>query len=225
MNKPANPVHAIRDRIRKAEARFGRLPDSVQLLAVSKKKSVANIIAVAESGQRAFGENYVQEAIPKIIALREHGFDWHFIGAVQSNKTAEIARHFSWVHTLDRLKIAKRLSAQRPADLPPLNVCIEIKLSNEPSKAGIAISEVREFIAAVAVLPNLSLRGLMSLPAPDADFDRQRAAFRKLAEVFHETAVAGMDTLSMGTTADFEAAIAEGATIVRIGTGIFGARD
>jgi pyridoxal phosphate enzyme (YggS family) len=221
----ANPVREINDRIRRAETRFGRIPNSVRLLAVSKTRPVEDIVSVAEDGQRAFGENYVQEAGPKIIALGEYGLEWHFIGAVQSNKTREIAENFSWVHTLDRLKVARRLNAQRPGDLPRLNVCIEVNISREESKAGISVAELPDFVAAVTAMPNLRLRGLMTLPAPTTRFELQRAAFRRLAESFYRTRREGMDTLSMGTTADFEAAIAEGATIVRIGTGIFGPRD
>lgn len=225
MNELPNPVLAVCNRIRQAEARFGRPANSVRLLAVSKKKPATDIIAAIVGGQRAFGENYIQEALPKITALREYVVEWHFLGAIQANKTSVIAENFAWVHTLDRFKIAQRLSNQRPDDLPPLNVCIEVNVSGEKSKAGISLAEVPDFVTAVAALPNLRLRGLMTLPAPEIDFERQRASFRLLADLLRHVHRAGMDTLSMGTTRDFEAAIAEGATIVRIGTAIFGARD
>ena len=182
---------------------------------------------LAACGQRAFGENYVPEAFDKQQALRDLALEWHFIGPIQSNKTRPIAENFSWVHSLDRLKIAERLSAQRPADLPPLHVCIELNVSGEASKGGVSLAELPALAAALSALPRLQLRGLMAIPAPVADESAQRAAFRQVRQAFDALVARGhaLDTLSMGMSADLEAAILEGATIVRVGTALFGERN
>lgn len=226
VNVAAN-LDAIRQAVTAAAERHGRDPAQVRVLAVAKTKPPAAIAAALDAGQREFGENYLQEALAKIAAIERPEIIWHFIGAIQSNKTCAIAEHFAWVHTLAREKIARRLNVQRPADLPPLNVCIEVNISGEPQKAGVAPAELGDLAAAVAELPRLKLRGLMTLPAPEKDFAAQRESFRRLADEYARLRAAGyeLDTLSMGMSGDFEAAIAEGATIVRIGTGIFGARE
>lgn len=197
------------------------------MLAVSKAFPIEAIRACADLGQRAFGENYLQEALAKIEATADRGFEWHFIGPIQSNKTRPIAEQFSWVHTIDRLKIALRLSEQRPWELPPLNVCLEVNVSGEASKHGVAVAQVAELATAVAALPRLNLRGLMAIPAPASELEAQRKPFRMLREIKESLAGRGLrlDTLSMGMSADMEAAIAEGASIVRVGTAIFGRRD
>jgi pyridoxal phosphate enzyme (YggS family) len=215
---------AVLARIRAAEKAHGRLPGSVGLLAASKQQAPDTIREAATAGQRVFGENYVQEALPKMAALRDLGLNWHFIGRIQRNKTRDIAAHFDWVHTLDRLDIALRLSAQRPADLAPLQVLIEVNVSGEASKGGVVPDAVPVLAAALRELPGLRLRGLMCLPAPEHDFARQRAAFARIRGLLAELDDPALDTLSMGTSSDLEAAIAEGATIVRIGTAIFGPR-
>jgi pyridoxal phosphate enzyme (YggS family) len=185
---------------------------------------VAAMRAVAEEGQCAFGENYLQEALPKMAALADLDLSWHFIGRLQSNKTRDVATRFDWVHSLDRLKLAERLSAQRPLDRPPLQCLIEVNVSGEASKAGVSPDELPELVGAVHALPHLRLRGFMTLPAPTADPMAQRAAFAHLRELLAPYAPA-FDTLSMGTSEDYAAAIAEGATIVRIGTALFGPRQ
>ena len=226
MNDIAAALARVRARIAAAERDFGRATGSVRLVAVSKAKPPAAIRAAFAAGQRAFGESYAQEAVAKIDSLPLPGVEWHFVGPLQSNKTRAVATRFSWVHSIDRLKIARRLNEQRPAALPPLSVCIEVNLSGEPSKSGVAPGELPALADAVAALPNLRLRGLMSVPRRSAELLEQRAAFRGLRELFDELRGAGyeMDTLSMGMSADLEAAVAEGATVVRIGTAIFGAR-
>jgi pyridoxal phosphate enzyme (YggS family) len=217
---------AVRDRIAAAEHRFGRLPGSVELLAVSKTKPASVIREAYLLGQKAFGENYLQEALQKMAELAELELEWHFIGPVQSNKTRAIAEHFQWVHSVDRLKVARRLSSQRPEALPPLNVCIEVNVSGEPTKSGLELDALPELAAEVAQLPRLRLRGLMAIPAPCEDFEAQRLPYRRLGNALKALAESGLglDTLSMGMTADMEAAIAEGATLVRIGTAVFGPR-
>lgn len=227
MNDIAASLDAVKERIRAAEGRFGRTPGSVRLLAVSKAQPAAAIAEACRAGQRAFGENYVQEALGKMEAVPETDIEWHFIGPVQSNKTRPIALHFSWVHSLERLKIARRLSEQRPQHLAPLDVCIQINVADEPTKAGVATAEAAALAHDLAELPGLRLRGLMAIPPPAEDFESQRAPFRRLHELLEALNADGLslDTLSMGMTADMEAAIAEGATIVRIGTAIFGPRD
>jgi pyridoxal phosphate enzyme (YggS family) len=222
----AAKLEAVRQAVKQAAERFGRNPADVCVLAVSKQQPPSAIAAAADAGQADFGENYLQEALAKIATLEARKLNWHFIGAIQSNKTRAIAEHFSWVHTVERAKIAQRLDAQRPASLPPLNVCIQVNVSGEASKAGIAPDEADALAAAIAEMPHLRLRGLMTIPAPVDDFAKQRAAFHTLAGLFRRLRGAGheLDTLSMGMSGDFEAAIAEGATTVRIGTAIFGAR-
>lgn len=222
----ATQIKLIRERIQQAEQTFGRDIGSVKLLAVTKTQSVANIKAAAAAGQQAFGENYLQEALIKIKALASEKLEWHFIGHVQANKTKDIATYFDWVHGVDRLKIAARLNEQRPAYLPPLNVCIEVKLSDEANKTGVALSEIGVLAGHIKQLSRLKLRGLMAIPAPSHTLIEQRRPYHVLRQVFQELNGAGfgLDTLSMGMSNDFEAAIAEGSTLVRIGTFIFGER-
>jgi len=220
-------LEAVRARIRAAEAQFGRPPGSVGLLAVGKTRPAGDIRAAFAAGQRDFGESYVNEALAKMAALADLSLVWHFIGPIQSNKTRAIAERFAWVHSVDRLKVASRLSAQRPPGLAPLQVCIEVNVSGEASKAGVAPEGLVSLALEVAGLPGLRLRGLMTVPAPEASFERQRTPFGRLRRHFDDLRARGLalDTLSMGMTADVEAAIAEGATIVRIGTAIFGPRE
>jgi hypothetical protein len=198
----------------------------VALLAVSKTQPAAVIAALAAAGQRQFGENYLQEALEKIEALRQLDLEWHFIGPLQSNKTRGIAENFAWVHSLDRLKLAQRLSEQRPDTLPALNICLQVNISDEASKRGLNAAELADVAHAVAELPRLRLRGLMAIPAPSTDFVAQRGSFTHLRELQATLIATGveLDTLSMGMSDDLEAAIAEGATIVRVGTAIFGPR-
>jgi pyridoxal phosphate enzyme (YggS family) len=227
MSDPAVKVRSVLSRIRQAEQRFQRPPGSVGLLAVSKKHPPAAIAAVAATGQRHFGENFLQEALGKIRALDHLDLDWHFIGPIQSNKTRGIAEHFNWVESVDRLKVAQRLSAQRPEDLPPLNLCLQVNVSGESSKSGARSQELDGLARAVANLPRLRLRGLMAIPANTEDFAAQRRSFAQLRKLQEQLIAAGLDldTLSMGMSSDLEAAIAEGATQVRIGTAIFGPRS
>lgn len=226
MSAIASNLQAVRARIAKAANDAGRPPETVELLAVSKTWPVDCVIAAARAGQRAFGENYVQEGVDKARATVDLDLTWHFIGPLQSNKTRPVAEHFAWVHSIDRLKIAERLSAQRPAGLPPLQVCVQVNVSGEASKSGCAPGEAVALCQAVAALPRLRLRGLMAIPEPADDFAAQRAPLRHLREIGEQVRAAGvaLDTLSMGMSHDLEAAIAEGATIVRIGTAIFGER-
>lgn len=217
-------VAKVRARIREAAQASGRDPQSVQLLAVSKTKPASALREAFACGQRDFGENYLQEALAKQAELADLELTWHFIGPIQSNKTRAIAGHFAWVHAVDRLKIAQRLSEQRPTDLPPLNLCLQVNVSGEASKSGCAPAELAELARAVAELPNLRLRGLMAIPEPTDDPAAQRAAFARLRELKDGLGL-DLDTLSMGMSHDLEAAIAEGATWVRIGTALFGARD
>jgi PLP dependent protein len=220
-------LQSVRARMAKAAAVAGRTPDSVQLLAVSKLQPVSMIRQAAEAGQMDFGENYVQEGCDKVAALADvPGLVWHFIGQLQGNKTREVAEHFHWVHTIDRTRIAERLSAQRPAHLPPLQVLLQVSLADEPGKGGVAPAAVPALAATVAAMPRLQLRGLMCIPPPAADFDLQRRPFRELRELLQSLQATGLDldTLSMGMSDDLEAAVLEGATIVRVGTAIFGKR-
>ncbi|KGE04203.1 hypothetical protein HRUBRA_01232 [Pseudohaliea rubra DSM 19751] len=222
----AGNIAEVSERVRAAAEKVGRDPATVRLLAVSKTHPVEVVRAAAAAGQRDFGENYLQEAIDKIAATADLDLSWHFIGPIQSNKTRAIAGHFHWVHSVDRLKIARRLSEQRPPELPPLKVCLQVNISGEASKAGVEPDELPALAAAVAALPRLELHGLMAIPAPAEDEARQREPLARLAALFaslRET-LPGLDTLSMGMSADLEAAIAEGATLVRIGTAIFGPR-
>lgn len=224
-NLPDN-VRKVRDRIAAAAVLAGRSADSVTLLAVSKGHSAGTIAAAADAGLVEFGENYLQEALPKIEALAGRALTWHFIGRVQANKTAPIAQAFAWVHGVDRLRVAERLSAQRPYYAPPLQVCLQVDVAGEPGKAGCTPAELPALAAAVRQLPRLRLRGLMCLPPAEEDPARQRHWFAILRRCFEElnAAGAGLDTLSMGMSGDLEAAIAEGATLVRIGTALFGPR-
>ena len=217
---------SVRERITRAADACGRDPESVALLAVSKTKPAALIEAAAAAGQLAFGENYAQEAVEKADVLAGLGLEWHFIGPLQSNKTRPLAARMHWVHSIEREKIARRLSEQRPDNLPPLNVCLQVNVSGEASKAGVEPAELFDLAAAVAGLPNLRLRGLMAIPAPAQTEAAQRAPLRQLRELFEQLKGEHphIDTLSMGMSGDLEAAIAEGATIVRVGTDIFGAR-
>ena len=216
-------VHA---RIRRAEHDYGREPGSVALLAVSKRQPVAAIRAALAAGQQAFGENYLQEAEGKRAELQDSAIEWHFIGALQSNKTRAAAEGFDWVHGIDRLKIARRLSEQRPTALAPLQCCIQVNVSGEASKAGVSPAALPELAHAIAELPRIRLRGLMTLPEAVPDFASQRAAFRQLRMLQASLIDEGLalDTLSMGMSNDLEAAIAEGATLVRLGTAVFGPR-
>lgn len=223
MHELAQRLAKVQATIRDYEARHHRVPGSVALLAVSKRQPVSAIEGAHAAGQWAFGENYLQEALTKIEALATLPIEWHFIGPVQGNKTADVAANFSWVHTIDRIRIAERLNNQRPQHLPPLNVLIQVNVSGEDSKHGIKADALPALAAEVANLPRLKLRGLMTLPALNPDFGAQRAAFAILRELAAASPLA-MDTLSMGTSDDFEAAIAEGSTMVRLGTVIFGPR-
>lgn len=218
---------SIRERIEQATTDYGREPGSVVLLAVSKRKPESDIRAAWQAGQTAFGENYLQEALQKQQLLADLDIEWHFIGAIQSNKTRPIAEHFDWVHCIDRARIAERLSHQRPADKPPLNICIQVNLDGEDSKAGIELAEVPGLAAQIKLLNGVRLRGLMTIPAPRDNLDQQRSAFRRMQRAMAELNESGFDcdTLSMGMTGDMEAAIAEGSTMVRIGTAIFGERE
>ncbi|MCE9549609.1 MAG: YggS family pyridoxal phosphate-dependent enzyme [Betaproteobacteria bacterium] len=220
-------LQAVNHAIAQAACMAHRCKESIKLLAVSKGFSAVAVCEAYQAGQRDFGESYVQEALDKIELLRDLPIQWHFIGPVQSNKTRGIATHFAWVHSIDRLKIAERLSAQRPARLPPLNVCIQVNVSGEASKSGVAPSGLLELAKAVASLPQLKLRGLMAIPAPAEGLEAQRVPFAKMRELMHQINMQGLalDTLSMGMSHDFSAAILEGATIVRVGTAIFGERN
>ena len=225
-------VRLVRNRIESAARAAGRNVDSVTLLAVSKGHSANSIRAVAEAGVRDIGESYLQEALEKIEQLRDVGLTWHFIGRLQANKTRVIAAHFDWVHGVERLKIAERLSEQRPFHAPPLNVCLQVNIGGEASKGGVTVAELPALAAAVGALPRLKLRGLMCIPPDEEDPTRQRMWFAAMRRALEELRVpasgnaagAELDTLSMGMSGDFEAAILEGATIVRIGTALFGER-
>jgi len=226
MENIAESLEFLLGRIRLTEQKYGRNPGSVKLLAVSKTRIVNDIRAARACGQLDFGENYVQEAVNKILEINDPRLIWHFIGPVQSNKTRQIASHFHWVHGVDRVKIARRLSDARPQHLPPLNICIQVNISNETSKSGVSPEELPQLAAACRGLPNLRLRGLMALPEPWPGIEQQRIPFRKVRMMLDSITSSEypLDTLSMGTTNDMEAAIAEGATIVRIGTALFGER-
>jgi pyridoxal phosphate enzyme (YggS family) len=225
MSTIADRLTQVRLRIRQAAAAAGRDPNSVRLLAVSKTRPVADLEAALAAGQRAFGESYLQDALPKIAAIGERA-EWHFIGPIQSNKTRQIASHFAWVHSVDRLKIAQRLNEQRPAGLPALNICLQVNISSESTKGGVSTEQIPDLAEAVQQLPHLRLRGLMAIPAPAIDEVQQHRTFAQLHQLLERLNASGfsLDTLSMGMTNDLEAAIAEGATIVRIGTAIFGPR-
>lgn len=220
-------LQAVITRIEDAARQFGRNPDGISLLAVSKTWAASDVREAALAGQQSFGENYVQEGIDKARSLESLGLEWHFIGPLQSNKTRPVAETFDWVHAVDRLKIAERLSEQRPESLPALQVCIQVNVSGEQTKSGVSLDEAAALAHRVAALPRIRLRGLMAIPEPVEDFDAQRIAFRRLREAFEQLNKEGLslDTLSMGMSHDLEAAIAEGATMVRVGTAIFGERN
>jgi len=225
-NKLRERLETVRTRIEKATGDAGRTAESVRLLAVSKTRGADEVAALAELGQRHFGESYLQEALAKIEALGGRGLVWHFIGPLQSNKTRSVAEHFDWVHSVDRIKIARRLNHHRPEQAPPLNVCLQVNVSGESTKSGVTREKLPALAAEVSELPRLRLRGLMTIPAPTADCEAQREPFRALRHMFAELDRQGfsMDTLSMGMSGDLEAAIEEGATIVRVGTALFGPR-
>ena len=224
MSTIAENIAKVGVRIREAAQASQRDCASIGLLAVSKTKPAAAIRQAYAAGVQNFGENYLQEALDKQSELHDLEVTWHFIGPIQSNKTKPIAEHFDWVHSVDRLKIAERLSAQRPAHLPPLNICLQVNVSGEASKSGCSPDQLSALAHAVSQLPNLKLRGLMAIPEPTDDPGEQRAAFARLRELQQQLNLS-LDTLSMGMSHDLEAAIAEGATWVRIGTALFGARD
>ncbi len=224
-------LQAVRQRITDAANSAQRDVHGVELLAVSKTFGADAVIAAAEAGQGAFGENYLQEALEKIAEVKatrpDLQLEWHFIGPIQSNKTRPIAEHFDWVHSVDRLKIAQRLSEQRPDGLPPLNVCLQVNISAEASKSGVLPTETLAVAQAIAALPRLQLRGLMAIPEATGDAEQQRAPFKQMHALLDQLRAQGLklDTLSMGMSGDMAAAIAEGATIVRIGSAIFGTRE
>ena len=226
MTTIASNLQAVRDAITAAAGKAGRAPDSIHLLAVSKTFAPDAIREAYRAGQRRFAESYMQEALEKIAALHDLPLEWHFIGPLQSNKTRAVAENFAWVHSVDRLKVAERLSAQRPAHLPPLQVCLQVNISREASKSGVSPEEAEALAEAVAQLPHLRLRGLMAIPEPNDEVAAQQAAFAQLRKLLERLNRHGLqlDTLSMGMSQDFAAAIAEGATLVRIGSAIFGER-
>ena len=228
MNSIQNRHHALVNRLRSAEVRFRRAPGSVCLVAVSKTQSAEAIRAIAALRQKDFGENQLQEALGKVEILSDLDCTWHFIGSMQTNKCRDIAAHFDWVHSVDRLKIAKRLSNLRPTTTAPLNILLQVNLQGEATKSGIAPGGLTSLASAVRELPNLRLRGLMAIPEPESSFERQRKVFSKLMKLQNElnqTLDLSLDCLSMGMTDDLEAAVAEGATHVRVGTAIFGPRS
>ena len=224
-----NNTTSVQRRLQQAARDAGRNPEDILLLAVSKTRTSAQVRTVLESGLSSFGENYLQEAVEKIAQLSNSAISWHFIGPLQSNKTRQVAEHFDWVHTVDRLKIAKRLSDQRAPDMPALNVCLQINIDNESSKSGLSPEQAIEVANSVALLPNLRLRGLMAIPKPSTEPAEQRQPFARLRALLEEINTRldnsqKLDTLSMGMSGDLEPAIYEGATIVRVGTDIFGPR-
>ena len=227
MTMIADNLQRVRGRIEAACLEAGRHPSAVRLLAVSKTFDAAAVRTAFEAGQRAFGENYIQEGVDKIEALADLDIEWHCIGPIQSNKTRPVAEHFDWVHSVDRLKIAQRLSEQRPADLPPLQVCIQVNVDGGPTKAGVAPAELLELARAVSRLPRLVLRGIMTIPEPAADFAAACAVHRTAKALLDALNSQGLvlDTLSMGMTGDLEAAVHSGSTMVRVGTAIFGGRS
>ena len=226
MTTVADNLQSVRERIAAACASAQRPVQEVTLLAVSKTFGPEAVREAAAAGQTAFGENYIQEAVEKIGLLRELGLEWHCIGPVQSNKTRLVAAHFDWVQTVDRLKIAQRLSEQRPEELPPLQVCIQVNVDGGRTKAGVSADEVLALAREIMLLPRLELRGLMTIPEPALDFASQKAVHDKARNLYDELLEAGLpiDTLSMGMTADLDAAVSAGTTMVRVGTAIFGTR-
>jgi PLP dependent protein len=226
-NTIAHNIKVIRTQIKEIAQKYARQPDSVQLLAVSKTRPIEDVQAAFAENQHHFGENYLQDALSKIENISEQAIEWHFIGPIQSNKTRQIAENFNWVHTIDRLKIAQRLSDQRSPEQKPLNVCIQVNVSGESSKSGVSSEDALTLAKEISQLPHINLRGLMTIPASSNDFEQQRQPFRLLRELKDKIQSQGieLDTLSMGMSNDMEAAIAEGSTMVRIGTAIFGARN
>jgi len=214
----------IKSQIRHAEFATGREKGSVQLLAVSKTKPASDIVTAYQAGQRLFGESYLQEALQKQQALAAFDITWHFIGPIQSNKTKAIATNFSWVHSVDRLKIAKRLSEQRPDYLPALNICLQVNISNEETKAGVTLEQLPVLVNEVMQLPNICLRGVMAIPEPNTEFELQCQPYRSLVQKVESIELTELDCFSFGMSGDLKAAIAEGSTIVRIGTALFGER-
>ena len=227
MTTISDNLQAVHERIAAAALKAGRKPEEVLLLAISKTWSAADVREAVVVGQKAFGENYVQEGIDKVVELSSLKLEWHFIGPLQSNKSRQVAESFDWVHSVDRLKIAQRLSEQRPDALPPLQVCLQVNVSGEDTKSGVRLEDVEALAQQVMRLPRLRLRGLMAIPAPVDDYAQQRQAFHLVREAFQQLKAGGLplDTLSMGMTLDLEAAIAEGSTLVRVGTAIFGERN
>ncbi|MCP3675414.1 MAG: YggS family pyridoxal phosphate-dependent enzyme [Gammaproteobacteria bacterium] len=223
----AYQLQNVFQRISDAVTQYICKPYPVTLLAVSKTHKICKIEEAFNAGQRNFGENYLQEAVGKIIALNDYEICWHYIGPIQSNKTSKIAEHFDWVHSVERLKIARRLSEQRSQDSKPLNICLQVNISAEENKSGVAPDQLRELMTQVQSLERIKLRGLMCIPAKTDDFDQQRLAFREMSQLFHhlQKDFPNLDTLSMGMSGDLEAAIAEGSTMVRVGTDIFGTRN
>lgn len=217
----------VKTAISQAEIKYRRAPGSVRLLAVSKTKSIADIREAIAHGQYEFGESYVQEAVEKIAALADQDLRWHFIGPIQKNKTKHTAEHFDWVHSVERLIIAERLDSQRPMTLPPIQICIQVNIDDEASKSGVSIDQVQSLAEAVQKFSNLTLRGLMAIPQASSDTTQQRQRFARLRQLLEQLNQSGfnLDTLSMGMSGDLEAAIAEGATMVRVGTAIFGKRQ
>ncbi|MCH8181135.1 MAG: YggS family pyridoxal phosphate-dependent enzyme [Proteobacteria bacterium] len=227
MTTIATQLQTVRARIAAACLAAGRDPQAVRLLAVSKTFGPDAVAEAYAAGQTAFGENYIQEAVEKMAALSHLPLEWHCIGPIQSNKTRLVAQNFAWAHTVDRLKIAQRLSEQRPPELPPLQVCIQVNVDGGPTKSGVAPNEALGLAREVAALPRLCLRGLMCIPEPAPDFEAARAVFMRAKALFDQVNEAGLqlDTLSMGMTADLEAAVHAGSTLVRVGTAIFGGRS
>ena len=227
MNNLAERFQAAHQRVQLAAEKYGRKESEITLLAVSKTKPMQAIKQAHACGQLQFGENYVQEAVEKAQALSSLPLQWHFIGPIQSNKTRLLAEHVNWVQTIDRIKIAQRLDAQRTAHLNPINICIQVNVSREPQKAGILPEQLEETVAAIQQLPNLRLRGLMAIPQHSDIEAEQRAAFAEMYRLYEwlQSQSTGIDTLSMGMSGDLEAAIAEGSTMVRLGTALFGARE
>ncbi|TKB48756.1 YggS family pyridoxal phosphate-dependent enzyme [Ferrimonas sediminicola] len=226
MTTIADQLSLAQEQIAQSAAVVGRNPSDITLLAVSKTKPAAMLRDAYQAGQRHFGENYLQEALEKQQELADLAITWHFIGPIQSNKTRPIAQHFQWVHSVDRLKVARRLSEQRPAELAPLNVCLQVNISDEASKSGASADEVKQLAREIDRLDNLRLRGLMAIPMATRDPGAQRAQFAKVKKLFNElkSEFSDIDTLSMGMSGDLDAAIAEQSTMVRLGTAIFGAR-
>ncbi len=225
MLKIIDNLHDIRRRISEAETEFNREAGSIRLIGVTKKQPMGKLKTAAEEGLKDFGENHLQEALAKLSRLKKYEIEWHFLGSIQSNKTEAIAKYFNWVHSVDRAKIALRLSEQRPEGMPPVNILLQVNVDDEDSKSGIAFEEIPMIANFIKDLPNVKLRGLMCIPAIRREFEEQREPFRKLREAFEDLKTNGfpdLDTLSMGMSHDFEAAIAEGANMVRIGAALFG---